>query len=90
MRLRQLEGSGAATLAEALARMARIDTAHEARMRAEEEKTRAALMAAGKEEGGATPLRKAAAYGRNDLVTLKKGDETQTLKFKKAERLIAE
>jgi len=33
---------------------------------------------------------KAAGYGRNDSVTIKKGDETQTLKYKKAEQLLNE
>jgi hypothetical protein len=33
---------------------------------------------------------KEAGYGRNDFVTIKKGDATQTLKYKKAEPLLAE
>ncbi|MDP2651830.1 MAG: hypothetical protein Q8O94_01710, partial [bacterium] len=62
-----------------------------ARIRAEEEKTRAALVAAGKEEGAApAPIRKSDEYGRNDIVTLKKGDETREIKFKKAEPLLAD
>jgi hypothetical protein len=64
----------------------------EARIRADEEKIRAALTAAGQEEGGSvqSPIAKTAGYGRNDLITVKKGDETKVLKFKKAEPLLAE
>ncbi len=63
-----------------------------ARIRAEEERVRASLMVAGQEEGGSTgtPMVKEKGYGRNDFVTIKKGDTTQTLKFKKAEPLLAE
>ncbi|HUQ30375.1 MAG TPA: preprotein translocase subunit SecA [Candidatus Paceibacterota bacterium] len=67
-----------------------IAPADDARIRAEEQKTRAKLVAVGAEEGGAPqPIMKNQQYGRNDLVTIKKGEETQTLKFKKAEPLIA-
>ncbi len=68
-----------------------IVPADDARIRAEEQKTRAKLVAVGAEEGGsAAQSVKAAEYGRNDLVTIKKGEETQTLKFKKAEPFLAE
>lgn len=88
MRFRALEENIRVAMIEAVPRMESVD---DARARAEEEKTRAALMAAGKEEGaGATPIVKASTHGRNDLVTIKKGEETQTLKFKKAEPLFAE
>jgi len=88
MRFRSLEESIKAAVAEALPRLQNADSA---RIRAEEERTRAALLAAGKEEGGATaPIIKGAAHGRNDFVTIKKGDATQTLKFKKAEPLLAD
>jgi preprotein translocase subunit SecA len=87
-RFRQLEESIRAAVAEALPRM---QTADEARIRAEEEKIRASLVAAGEEEGSsAMPIVKEAGYGRNDFVTIKKGDATQTLKYKKAEPLLAE
>jgi len=91
-RFRQLEENIKAAIAEALPRLQNAD---DARIRAEEEKTRAALLAAGKEEGGGNasppaPRVKGAGYGRNDFVTIKKGDATQTLKFKKAEPLLAE
>ncbi len=90
MRFRHLEESIRAAVMEALPRLQNVD---DARIRAEEAqknaKVRAALVAAGKEESSAPPLRKAAGYGRNDMVTLKKGSETKTLKFKKAEQLLA-
>jgi len=89
MRFRQLEENIRLAVAEALPRMISSD---EARIRADEEKIRAALTAAGQEEGGSvqSPIAKTAGYGRNDLITVKKGDETKVLKFKKAEPLLAE
>ena len=35
-------------------------------------------------------MRKTVGYGRNDFVTVKRGDAIQTLKFKKAEPLLSE
>ena len=86
MRFRALEEQIKVAVAEALPRM---QNAEDARLRAEEEKVRAALVAAGKEEGASAPVRVASVYGRNDFVTIKKGEETQTLKYKKAEPLLA-
>ena len=87
-RFRALEANIRAAVAENLPRLQGFD---EARARAEEEKIRAELVAAGKEEGSAPqPIQKAASYGRNDLVTIRRGSETQTLKYKKAEPLLAE
>jgi preprotein translocase subunit SecA len=88
-RFRQLEENIRAAFAEAFLRMQGTDGA---RIRAEEAKTRAALVAAGQEEGGApaAPIVKAVGYGRNDFVTVRKGDATQTIKYKKAESLLAE
>jgi preprotein translocase subunit SecA len=87
MRFRQLEASIAGAMAEALPRLAPAD---DVRIRAEEAKTRAALVAAGQEESSApAPIKNTTAYARNDMVTIKKGGETQTLKFKKAEALLA-
>jgi len=87
-RFRQLEENIRAAVAEALPRLENRD---DARIRAEEAKTRAALVAAGKEEGVASaPIKKVGGHGRNDVVTIKKGDETKELKFKKAEPLLAE
>ncbi len=76
-------------IAEALPR---IEVADDSRIRAEEERTRALLVAAS--EGEATeakPITKEGVqYGRNDEVTIVKGSETQTLKYKKAEPLLAQ
>jgi len=87
MRFRQLEENIRAAFSEALPR---LQSADDARIRAEEEKTRAALVAAGREEGAVSaPIKNTVGYGRNDFVTIKKGDATQTLKYKKAESLLA-
>ena len=87
-RFRQLENDIRAALAEHLPRM---QSADEARIRAEEEKTRAAMQTFGTDDsGGPAQIVKASAPGRNDLVTIRRGDETQTLKYKKAEPLLAE
>lgn len=75
---------------EALPHLAHSD---EARIRAEEAKIRAHLVAAseGQEESTKAPLVKdGPQFGRNDTVTIRKGEERQTLKFKKAEALLAE
>ncbi|MHB8860667.1 MAG: preprotein translocase subunit SecA [Minisyncoccota bacterium] len=87
-RFRQLEASIDAAVVEALPRLQGAD---DARIRAEEEKTRALILAAGKEEGGSSaPIQKSFEYGRNDFVTLKKGDEVKMIKFKKAGPLLTE
>lgn len=88
MRFRQLEADIKAAFTEALPR---LQSADDARIRAEQEKVRASLAAAGAEEGAApSPVVNTNGYGRNDFVTIKKGDATQTLKYKKAEPLLAE
>ncbi len=90
IRFRALEANIAAAVRDALPRIAPID---EARVRAEEERVRAQLVAAGAEDGAgepAVPLVKGKSYGRNDLVTIVKGIERQTLKYKKAEPLLAQ
>jgi preprotein translocase subunit SecA len=56
----------------------------------EAERIRASFITVGKEESSATQLKRGATHGRNDLVTIEKNGETQTLKFKKAEALLAE
>ena len=87
-RFRQLEASIKSATAEVLPR---LQSADDARIRAEEEKTRASLVAAGKEDGNAqTPIRNAIGYGRNDMVTIKKGEETKEIKFKKADTFLAD
>lgn len=67
----------------------RIVPADDSRIKAEEAKTRAKIIAAS-EEGSSEPAVRQNAPGRNDLVTLKKGEETQTVKYKKAEPLLAD
>jgi len=86
-RFRMLEESIARAMEESVPRLAGQD---EARIRAEEEKTRAQLVAAGEGTAPQTPIVKSSGPGRNDLVTIKKGDETKELKFKKAEPLLAQ
>ena len=87
MRFRQLEENIKTAVSEALPRLM---PAEDARIRAEEEKVRAAALAAGKEDGTSAPIKKVFQHNRNDFVTIKKGDATQTLKFKKAEPLLKE
>lgn len=72
----------------------RLIPADESRIRAEEAKVRARLVAAS--EGGDESVAKepvvkqGTQYERNDTVTIRKGEETQALKYKKAEPLLAE
>ena len=87
-RFRQLEMSIDAACIETLPRLQMAD---DARMRAEEEKTRAVALAAGKDDASSSmPIQNTSTHGRNDLVTIKKGEETKELKFKKAEPLLAD
>src|SRR3989344_927935 len=86
-RFRQLENDIKVAVSEALPR---LQNAEDVRVKAEQEKTHASLIAAGKEEAGAQmPIKKTGGYGRNDIITIKKGSETRTLKFKKAEPFLA-
>ncbi|MBP7741216.1 MAG: preprotein translocase subunit SecA [Candidatus Pacebacteria bacterium] len=69
-----------------------IMPADDSRIRAEEEKVRRQILAAS-EAGAETsnePVVNDHVYGRNDEVTIQRGDETQVLKYKKAEPLLAE
>ena len=72
----------------------RIRPADDAKIRAEEAKTRKALVAASNgsdASADALPVvRSGKEYGRNDTVTIRNGEKTQTLKYKKAEPFIAE
>ncbi|MBU2158938.1 preprotein translocase subunit SecA, partial [Patescibacteria group bacterium] len=89
-RFQHMQNSIAASVAEAIGR---IRPADDARIRAEEEKTRAKLVAAsesGNEQAEQKPIVNTQVYGRNDEVTIKRGEETQTLKYKKAEALLPE
>ena len=87
-RFRQLEADIAAAFAEHLPRVVLAD---ETRIRAEEEKVRTHLQAVGSEEDTppAVPIIRAKTPGRNDTVTIRHGAETKTLKYKKAEPLLA-
>jgi preprotein translocase subunit SecA len=75
--------------------MPHVMPADDSRIRAQEEKTRRALVAASEGGDGTSnaekaPIVKGNEPGRNDTVTIRKGEETQTLKYKKAESLLAE
>lgn len=74
-----------------------IVLADDERIKAEEEQTRAALVAAtdgvqedGAEDSTTVPVVKDATPGRNDMVTIRNGNETRTLKYKKAKQLFDE
>lgn len=87
-RFRALEESIRGAFAEAVPRLKSTD---DASIRAEQEKIHLALSGVSKEEGSTIlPIVKSSAYGRNDFITIKKGNDTQTLKFKKAEPLLHE
>ncbi|HEY4522870.1 MAG TPA: preprotein translocase subunit SecA [Candidatus Paceibacterota bacterium] len=88
-RFRQLESDIAAAFSENLPRVVVTD---ETRIRSEEERIRAHLQAVGSEEHAtpSVPIIRAKTPGRNDIVTIRKGGETHTLKYKKAEPLLAE
>ncbi|HEX5774360.1 MAG TPA: preprotein translocase subunit SecA [Candidatus Paceibacterota bacterium] len=89
-RFNAMQDNVANALADALPRVVPAD---EARIRAEEERVRREMLAASEEGGAAAaqePIRKNDVYGRNDEVTIRKGDETRTLKYKRAESLLAE
>lgn len=67
-----------------------IQIADDARIRAEEEKTRKSLVLEGEGASSQKPIIKAAGHGRNEEVTLVRGNERKTLKYKKAEELMRE
>lgn len=85
---RKLEENIKTAYAEALHN---LQPMNDTRAQQEEEHVRAALVTGGKEESVANePIKKVKGYGRNELVTIAKGSETKTVKFKKAELLLAE
>lgn len=86
-RFHQMEQGIEAALREALPR---VRLADESRIREEEAKTHAKIVAAGSGQTGMPIHKHKVSYGRNDTVTIQKGEETQTLKYKKAEPLLAE
>jgi preprotein translocase subunit SecA len=86
IRFRQLERDIEAAVCAALPR---LTSTNDAQIRREEASVRAALESAGKEESPAQAVR-SNVPGRNDLVTIVRGAERQTLKYKKAEPLLTE
>jgi preprotein translocase subunit SecA len=98
-RFNAMEQSISGAFAEALSHLMPAD---ESRIRAEEERTRRALVAASEGSDDSTngnngagqpqaPIVKTGTqYERNDTVIIRRGDETQTLKYKKAEPLLSE
>ena len=89
-RFRQLEADVAHAFIDSLPRIAPVD---ETVLRAREEAVRAQLHAVSAEADGtgapSAPIVRAKTPGRNDVVTIRKGDETKQLKYKKAEPLLA-
>ena len=87
-RFRQLEENIRMAVSEALPRLQNMN---DARVRAEQEKIRAALVLAGKEDGSApATVRNTGGEGRNDIVTIKKGAGNKKIKFKKAEAMLGD
>lgn len=78
-----------AAICDALPRIVPTD---DSKIKAEEAKMRAKVIAAS--ETGNTPggsvVNRGVVYGRNDTVTIRRGEEVQTLKYKKAEPLLSE
>ena len=87
IRFNAMESAVNASLAEALPR---IRPADDSRIKAEEAKVRKTVLAAGAAESSGTPLQKGQTPGRNDTVTIRNGDRTETMKYKKAEPYLAE
>jgi preprotein translocase subunit SecA len=87
IRFNAMESAVNASLAEALPR---IRPADDSRIKAEEAKVRKTVLAAGATESSGTPLQKGQTPGRNDTVTIRNGDRTETMKYKKAEPYLAE
>jgi preprotein translocase subunit SecA len=93
-RFAQMQQGIANAFAEALPHLGHVSAADQARARAEEEKLRKTLLAASENVDNSAPkapiIKTGVQYERNDTVTIRRGDETQTLKYKKAEPLLAE
>jgi preprotein translocase subunit SecA len=89
-RFRDMQAGTEAQIREAIPHIIPMD---DARIRAEEAKVRAHLVAAGANDGSDAPApvqNAGPSIGRNDTVTISRNGETQTIKFKKAESLLAE
>jgi preprotein translocase subunit SecA len=90
-RFLSFQANVANTFRETLPKLQPADDSH---IRAEEEKVRKQLVAVS--EGGddsaeaPKPIVNTNEFNRNDTVTIRKGEEVQTLKYKKAEQLLAE
>jgi preprotein translocase subunit SecA len=93
-RFTQMQNGIAASFAEALSRLEPVDEAAHQAMHAEQERLRKTLLAASEAGDGTAakmPIVKTGTqYERNDTVTIRRGEETQTLKYKKAEPLLSE
>ncbi|MBY0111033.1 preprotein translocase subunit SecA [Patescibacteria group bacterium] len=89
MRFQHMEENIAQNFRDALPR---VQAADEAKIRAAEEKARQAVLAASEAGAGGAqgPVVKGEMPGRNDTVTIRNGEETRTMKYKKAEPFIAE
>jgi preprotein translocase subunit SecA len=93
-RFSQMQQGIANALAEALPHLAPPNDAHVHAVHLEQEKLRKTLLAASEAGDGsvvkAPIVNSGEQYERNDTVTIRRGEETQTLKYKKAEPLLAE
>jgi preprotein translocase subunit SecA len=94
MRFTKMQQGIAASFAEALSHLEPVDEARHQAMHAEQERTRKALLAASEAGDGtatrAPVVKSGPQYERNDTVTIRRGAETQILKFKKAEPMLEE
>jgi len=88
-RFRALEEGIAQTLG---AHIVKTSLEDDERIKAEEARVRAQLVAVGSNEGAEVPapVVHRDGHGRNDMVTIKKGAETREIKYKKAEALLSE
>lgn len=86
-RFRVMEEHIARAIEEAIPRVIPAD---DSRIRQEEAKTRAVIESASAQTESKTVQKSQDDIGRNEMVTIKKGEVTQTLKYKKAEPLLKE
>jgi len=90
---REMQYAVCARVAEVLPRVQpRVVAAEEAELKRQTEAAQAAAGAGGTTRATASraPVTSGAVPGRNDMVTISKGKDTQTLKYKKAEPLLAQ
>ncbi len=89
-RFRELEVRFHEALIHALSHLRIVD---EGALKKEGERTRSAVLRAsdaGSQSENREPIKNEHSFGRNDMVTVRKGEEVQTIKFKKAETLLKE